>query len=233
MFDVRRITTISFDADGTLWNFRKTMRQGLQIALKALHTHVPLPAADELTVEQLIEIRDEVAAEMAPNGLSHEQIRLLSFERALEHIGRPDPELAQQITHIYLDHRFRHIETYPDVVPALDWLQQHFKLGIISNGNSYPDACGLAGYFEFETFSFRCGVAKPNPAIFDLALAEAGWVPNSMIHVGDSLENDVACPQQAGIHAIWLNRTGVTPVGPIKPKCEIRTLSELSNLLFL
>jgi len=186
MFDRRGITTISFDADETLWAFRKTMRQGLQLALEALQTNLPSLAANELTVEQLIAIRDEVAAEMATECLSHEQIRLLSFQRALEYIDSPDSELAQQLTHIYLDYRFRHIEAYPDVVSTLDLLRQHFKLGIVSNGNSYPDACGLAGYFEFEIFSFRCGVAKPNPAIFDLALAEAGCVPNSMVHVGDS-----------------------------------------------
>ena len=224
-------TTISFDADGTLWDFLKAMREGLHLSIAAIRSEMLSKQADELTVDRLIAIRDQIADEVASQGLSHEQVRQLAFERTLEQIDQPDVEFAKRLTESYLEHRFRQIDTFPDVIPALDVLRQHFVLGLVSNGNSYPDACGLAGYFDFEIFSFRCGIAKPDPAIFGIALTKAGCSNDHMLHVGDSLENDVMCPQQAGIAAVWLNRTGRPASNTIIPEYQISTLHELTEIL--
>lgn len=47
---------------------------------------------------------------------------------------------------------------------------------------------------------------KPRSEIFLLALKSAGFDPNEVIHVGDSLSSDVAGAQAVGIQAVWLNR---------------------------
>jgi hypothetical protein len=54
---------------------------------------------------------------------------------------------------VYLKHRFEDIELYDDVLPTLDILSRHFKIGLLSNGNSYPDRCGLEGRFAFVILS--------------------------------------------------------------------------------
>jgi putative hydrolase of the HAD superfamily len=46
------------------------------------------------------------------------------------------------------------------------------------------------------------GVAKPDPRIFEIALARAGADPAATVHVGDALVNDVVGAQAAGVTPI-------------------------------
>jgi putative hydrolase of the HAD superfamily len=46
------------------------------------------------------------------------------------------------------------------------------------------------------------GAAKPDPRIFEIALARAGATPAETVHVGDTLVNDVVGAQAAGITPI-------------------------------
>jgi putative hydrolase of the HAD superfamily len=45
-------------------------------------------------------------------------------------------------------------------------------------------------------------VAKPDPRIFELALAAVGTPPARTVHVGDTLTYDVAGARAAGIHPV-------------------------------
>jgi FMN phosphatase YigB (HAD superfamily) len=56
--------------------------------------------------------------------------------------------------------------------------------------------------------STRVGHAKPDPAIFALALARAGASAGEVVHVGDMLSTDIAGARAAGIRAIHLDPTG-------------------------
>lgn len=46
------------------------------------------------------------------------------------------------------------------------------------------------------------GATKPDPRIFEIALARAGVTPAEVVHVGDALRNDVAGAEAAGIAPI-------------------------------
>jgi putative hydrolase of the HAD superfamily len=62
-------------------------------------------------------------------------------------------------------------------------------------------------------------------------MTEARCEPSELIHVGDSLPNDVAGAQALGIKAIWLNRDRLPNTTVIVPDAEIATLSELPALI--
>jgi putative hydrolase of the HAD superfamily len=72
------------------------------------------------------------------------------------------------------------------------------------------------------------GVAKPDPAIFSLALDAIG-VPASgtVLHVGDSLRYDVAGAQAAGLQPVHLDPHGFCPA-PDGHR-HVRTLAELAR----
>ena len=58
------------------------------------------------------------------------------------------------------------------------------------------------------------GAGKPDPSIFRHALQVAGVSARKAVHVGDSLEEDVAGARAAGIEPVLLNRDGSPgPVG--------------------
>jgi|GEM_PF-5659764 hypothetical protein len=71
-----QIKAISFDGDMTLWDFEKVMRHSLGYALEELRKCLPGEASANLTIDQMIEIRNEVAAQLKGKSTNLEEIRL-------------------------------------------------------------------------------------------------------------------------------------------------------------
>ncbi|MCY4403948.1 MAG: HAD family hydrolase [Candidatus Poribacteria bacterium] len=213
--------------------FSKVMRHSLKQTLTELQKQVPTQRALELTIELMVWIREQYAQEVKGKIWNLEEIRKGAFERTLEYVGYPDKDLAEHLNTIYLKHRFEDIELYPDVIPTFDVLAPHFKLGLLSNGNTYPERCGLQDRFEFVIFSQDVQVEKPNPKIFEITTQQAGCEFSQLLHVGDSLENDVAGAKNVGVPSVWLNRQGVSNNTDIQPEYEITTLAEIPGILGL
>ena len=225
------ISAISFDGDMTLWDFLKVMRHSLKLTLTELQKHVPTQRALELTIDEMIWIRDQYANEVKGKIWNLLEIRQGAFERTLYYVGYPNKELTADLNAIYRKHRFEDIELYPDVIPTFDVLTQHYKLGLLSNGNTYPERCGLEDYLSFVIFAQDVQVEKPDPKIFEITAQKAGCEFSQLMHVGDSLENDVAGAQNVGTPAVWLNREGIQNNTDIQPDYEIRSLTEIAAIL--
>jgi HAD superfamily hydrolase (TIGR01509 family) len=81
-------------------------------------------------------------------------------------------------------------EPVPGAVEAVAGLRARgLRLGVVANWDcALPEhlaAAGLAGSFDTVVTSARAGTAKPDPAIFELALRELGVKPEYTVHVGD------------------------------------------------
>jgi FMN hydrolase / 5-amino-6-(5-phospho-D-ribitylamino)uracil phosphatase len=227
----RRLRAISFDGDMTLWDFDAVMRHSLSHTLTELRAHLPANLLVDLTIDRMIEIRDAVAEELRGHSLSLEGIRLEAFVRTLQSIGVNDGDLAARLNAVYLKHRFEDIQLYPDVLPAFATLRNRYMLGLVSNGNSYPERCGLDGQFAFVVFAHDVGFEKPHPAMFQVACCKAGCAEDEFMHVGDSVRSDIQGAKAIGAFAVWLNRSGVSRPSDIEPDFEISTLLELNPLL--
>jgi putative hydrolase of the HAD superfamily len=224
------IKAISFDADGTLWDFEKVMRHSLHHVLKELKK-IDSNAADMLDIEKMIKIRSRVADELKSKVTNLEDIRLEAFRQTLKDIGRSNDALASHLNQVYLKHRFEDIELFNDVLPALKALRVKYTIGILSNGNSYPERCGLEGMFQFVVFSQGYGVEKPDPGLFQVAVEKAGCSTGQLLHVGDSLQNDIIGAINAGIKCVWLNRSGAKNNLHLKIDYEVSSLLELLEIL--
>lgn len=224
------IKAVSFDADGALWDFDKVMRHSLGHALRELES-VDAEAASVLDIEKMIAVRQATFEEMKGRATNLEEIRLETFRRSLRHAGRPDDALASRLNDIYLKHRYEDIEIFDDVRPTLSALRQRYAVGLISNGNTLPERCGLDGVFQFVVFSQDHGVEKPDPRIFMTALEQAPCVAEELLHVGDSLENDVMGATSGGIRSVCLNRNGAETGSCIEAQYEISSLAELLGFL--
>jgi putative hydrolase of the HAD superfamily len=223
-------SVITFDGDHTLWDFTRVMRFALGKTLGLLQKRHPGPAR-LLTIAQMVEDRDRAEAELQGQTLVLAEIRQRAFEISLERIGLDDMDLAEELSTAYLKWRFSRVYLYRDVRPAFRRLATDYRIGLVSNGNTYPDSTGLGEFFEFAVFSEAHGVAKPDPRIFEITARQAGCPPEAMVHVGDSLENDVRCAQEAGVIAVWLNRGDDAQPRDIRPDASIRSLRELPGLL--
>ena len=224
------IKAISFDADGTLWDFEKVMRHSLFHVLVELKKLDP-EAVDMLNIDKMIKIRNSVANELKDKVVNLEEVRLEAFRQTLREVGRPNDALALRLNQVYLKHRFGDIQLFDDVLPILKTLQEKYALGILSNGNSYPARCGLEGMFQFVVFSQDYGVEKPNSRLFQIALEKAGCSRHQLLHVGDSLQDNVTGAINAGIRCVWLNRKQVKSDLNLKIDPEISSLLELPEIL--
>ncbi len=229
MNKIEGIKVISFDADGTLWDFEKVMRGSLKHAFNELRKTAP-DVGERLTLEEMIRIRMAVA-ERLRGKMNLEEIRLEAFRQTLEHLGRPDDALASNLNEVYLKHRFEDIELFEDVLPVLDELKMSYDLGMLSNGNSYPELCGLEGIFKFAVFAQDYGFEKPDPRLFYAAVEKAGCSVRELLHVGDSLQDDVEGAAAAGIRCVWLNRIGVENSFDVRVDYEISSLFDLLEML--
>jgi putative hydrolase of the HAD superfamily len=87
------------------------------------------------------------------------------------------------------------------------------RVGIVSNNlleeqRDKLRVCGLTPYVDELVVSEEAGTAKPDPAIFALALERLGCEPRAAVMVGDSWAADIAGARAAGIRAIWFNPHG-------------------------
>jgi putative hydrolase of the HAD superfamily len=146
-------------------------------------------------------------------------------------VDRSDDDLAADLYALYMKHRFGDVELYPDVLPALDALSADVTVGLLSNGNGYPERCGLGDRFDFVVFSQDVGFQKPDARIFLEACDRAGCAPHQLVHVGDSVESDVAGANGVGAVSVWLNRDGSVNDSRIVPDYEIQSLAELAGLV--
>lgn len=226
-----QIKAISFDGDMTLWDFEKVMRYSLGHALQELRKRRPCQATEELTVDKMIEIRNSVATELKGKVVNLEEIRFHAFKCTIEYVGGNDDGLAAELNALYLKHRFEDIGLYADVLPTLDALSPRYLLGLLSNGNGYPERCGLPDRFAFVVFSQDVGFEKPDKRIFQAACSKAGCRPEELMHVGDSLESDVQGAKGIEALSVWLNRNGKRRQVGIEPDLEIWSLAELTAIL--
>jgi len=121
---------------------------------------------------------------------------------------------------------------YPDVLPALAELRKRgLTLVVASNWDcSLPDWLKPAGITELVdgvVTSAEVGAPKPNPRVFERALAIAGVAPSEALHVGDKVDNDIQGAAAAGVRAILVQREGDPPAGVE----SVRSLRELPALL--
>jgi putative hydrolase of the HAD superfamily len=121
---------------------------------------------------------------------------------------------------------------FPDAIPALRELRAAgHTLVVVSNWDcSLPEWLGPPGLLELVdgvVSSAEVGAAKPDPAPFARGLELAGARPEDALHVGDSLDNDVAGARAAGVRAVLVDRSGTPPPGVE----AVRSLLEVPSLL--
>lgn len=85
----------------------------------------------------------------------------------------------------------------------------NWRTGIITNGRSTFQRRTLAALqidhlLDIVIISEECGLRKPNPAIFHLALNKLECDPDSSWFVGDDYKADIEGAHNAGMNALWL-----------------------------
>ncbi|MEB0092328.1 HAD family hydrolase [Pseudomonas sp. CCI1.2] len=225
------IKLITFDLDDTLWDTAPVIISAEAVLRDWLAEHAP--SLGPVPVEHLWAIRTRLVE--ADPSFKHRisALRRKVLFHALEDAGYPHDEaqdLADKSFEVFL-HARHQIEVYPDVQPTLEILAKTYTLGVLTNGNADVRRLGLADYFAFALSAEDVGIGKPDPAPFLEALKRGSADASAAVHIGDHPGDDIAGAQQAGFRAIWFNPTGKPWEADKRPDAEIKSLTELPELL--
>jgi len=138
------------------------------------------------------------------------------------------------------DHALEQVDA--EVLEVLDAVRgQGVRLGLISNASTGEVAAWarspLAARFELALFSWECGLRKPDPAIYRLALSRFRLSPGQALFVGDGGSDEHRGAREVGLDNVLITRH----LGGLDPKAlaarratarwEIGRLAELLPLL--
>lgn len=198
---------VLFDLDDTLWPIGPVIAQA-ELALYAwLQQHAPQVAAGH-SVDSLRQARLALLERQPEFHLDLGALRRAALHDAFAQAGEDGAKVALAMEHFFAARN--RVAPYDDVLPGLERLGRQVLVGSISNGNADLRAIGLSQHFKVSVAAHEFGSAKPDAAIFLAACGALGVAPHHAVYVGDDVLLDVRGAQQAGLRAVWLNRTGST-----------------------
>ena len=121
---------------------------------------------------------------------------------------------------------------FADVLDALDALDAAgVTLGIVSNFEAWLDdllvVLGVRERFPVRVISGFDGMEKPDPRIYELALARAGVTADEAAFVGDNPEFDVDPPSALGIFPVLIDRRERHPLHDGARVADLRALPDV------
>ncbi len=228
---MRALRWLIFDVDGTLFDYDRAEAGALALAF----ADFGLPF-DSDTLATYRAINDRLWRAFEQGSMDQSTLKVRRFAELATAIDAPviSPETMSDV---YLRHLANGVDLIPGALRTVKALQPFFHLAVITNGLEAvqrPRLAGSAlnGCFEVIVVSEEVGASKPQPEIFDLALAHMRHPDRqSVMIVGDSLTSDMQGGLNAGIHTCWFNPTGRRREPDLPVTFEIRRLSQLPGLV--
>ena len=136
------------------------------------------------------------------------------FGRLLERsgAGSSSSDLAGAVAQLFRLLSIERFRLYPESREVLETLAERYRLALVSDSQALyiePElrTTSLAGLFEVAVISSELGYRKPDPRVFQKALARLGLAREEVVYVGDSWEHDMIGARDAGIRGIWVCRS--------------------------
>jgi 2-haloacid dehalogenase len=224
MISRSQIDAVTFDCYGTLIDWES----GIVEAIGRAFPFVSRPVTEVLRMYSEIEPVFQTGAYRKYRSVLREV--LVEFGRRFGQAAVNPDALADSLA----DWR-----PFPDTVPALKWLRQHFKLGVISNIDDdlfAATAKTLEVPFDVVVTAEQVRCYKPSRRNFETALARLDRPPHRVLHVAESLFHDIAPVRELGIANVWVRRrpngrSGASRTARVEPDLTVASLAEALEML--
>lgn len=215
------------DLDDTLFDHYGATRAALA-QLRAREPRLACWTIDELDRRHR-QLLEAFHLDVLGGRLSLEDARLQRFQRLLaDACGEDDEPGAAAAAR---DYRETYEQSWSPLPGAADLLRLVKDAGVtivivtnnhVAEQEQKLERIGLASYVDVLVASEETGCCKPEPAIFECALARAEASVHVAVMLGDAWAADIEGARRAGIGAVWLNRFGAASPDPSIP--ELQTL---------
>ncbi|WLH51297.1 HAD family hydrolase [Pseudomonas tolaasii] len=201
-------TGVIFDAFGTLLEIKSGLHPYRQLLREGIR-HGRRPRSDD------------VMSILTFNGGLAEIAEHLEIQIRSQRLSEIEVDLECEVANI---------EAFSDALEAVAYLHQHgLRVGVCSNlAQPYGQAVRrLFPALDANTFSFEAGVAKPHPALYEIACNALGGNAGQaldverVVMIGDSLRCDCHGPRVIGMRGVHLQRS---PPGKISSLIDFARL---------
>lgn len=210
----RRITTVGFDADDTLWH-NETIFRLTQDRFRSLMADLADPTALDAKLAE-VERRN-----LALYGYGVKGFTLSMIETAMEVTGNEAPSrVIAEILAAGREMLAHPVEPLPGVEAALADLSDGYRLVLITKGDLLHQEQKLAASGLGELFVAVEIVSEKDASTYDRVFARHGTGAAQAAMVGNSLRSDVIPALEAGAyaahvpyHVTWAHEMAEPPVG--------------------
>jgi 2-haloacid dehalogenase len=217
-----------FDADDTLFDYPKAEAKALRWTFEQFGLCYQ---SDYLPIYH--KYNQQVWREFEMGQVTTLELRTKRFGLLFTEIGvSADPKLFSPL---YLKNLARGSDLFEGVTETLQTLSKYHHIGLVTNGladvqRPRLESSSIYALIEKVFISEEIGVAKPDPAYFDIVFQAIGNPDKSeVLIIGDSLTSDMRGGLQYGIDTCWYNPARKTTDLPVT--YQIQNLHELIPML--
>jgi FMN hydrolase / 5-amino-6-(5-phospho-D-ribitylamino)uracil phosphatase len=226
MEDIRAIT---LDLDDTLWPIGPVIETAEDRLYEWLSANCP-GITPSHTIDTMRAARLNIAG--IHKEIAHDvtEVRRRSLHGIIVVEGGYPDEYVDRAMAEFLTHR-NNVELFPDVLPFLASVREHYPLLSVSNGNADLHQIGLGDLFVRHVSARDVGAAKPDARMFQAACEHLGLMPAQVLHIGDHPVQDILGAARVGMKTVWLNRDGARWEESDGADHEVSSLERVLDLL--
>lgn len=222
---------ILFDADETLFDFKKSERYAFMESLDDFK----IDFDKEECIKVYHEINTMIWKEFEEGKISSDKLKIERFNRLFKKISVD--KNAEEFSKTYMKHLAEASFIYEETFDILDYLKDKYRLAIITNGlldvqHKRIRESKIGHYFDTVTISDEIKIAKPSAEIFNYTLNKLNFEDKTkVLMIGDSLSSDVKGGINAQIDTCWLNVENKKEPEDMKITYIIKSILELKDIL--
>lgn len=204
---MKHIKHIFFDLDHTLWDFETNSDIAFETIFKRHEVKVDI----KKFLNYYRGINEYYWKLYSEEKITKEELRLGRLKDTFVKIKlNVNLQLLESLSVDYINVLPNNNQLFVGTHEILEHLFVNYKLHIITNGFNEVQYkkmgnSGLTKYFDKVITSEAAGVKKPNPIIFEYALAMAKATSAESIMIGDNWEADIMGAKDAGLDVIFCN----------------------------
>jgi len=227
---IDNITDVFFDLDHTLWDFDKNSALTFDKIFKI--NKVAVNVNDFLIQYKVINLRywklyrdEKIDKEVLRFGRLNDTFSAVNYTI--------DSHIITKLSQDYITYLTDNNFLFENTITILDYLNENYKLHILSNGFEEVQykklkKSNILHYFKTVTNGESIGVKKPNPEIFNYAIKNANTTASKSIMIGDGYEADILGAMNVGMDVIFFDVKNTVLNNDIK---KIDKLLDLKNYL--
>jgi putative hydrolase of the HAD superfamily len=224
------------DLDDTVWNFSENAKDTFYEVFVEFSYHRFFES-----FEQFYTLYKKRNAELwllyGAGKITKEELNRERFNYPLAQIGVHDSALSMSFAQRFFSLIKEKKKLMPYALEGLTYLKERdYSLHVLSNGfrslqEEKISKSGVTSFFDTFIFSEDIQVHKPNVALFEYALKQAGATAQYSLMMGDNFQADIVGAKQAGWDQLYYNFNQKQLQESFLPTYEVSSWKNIQDVL--